>query len=105
MEMKKYEVQFCAGPSRNKEAVWHNGSLESPGVDYMLATIEVDGEEIELYAECGEDDVENGERFWNDGEWDDVGFGEVSYPILKEEILRQAAENGIPADSLKFWWD
>ena len=71
----------------------------------MMAKLEVDGEPVELYAECGEDDIENGERFWNDDEWDENGFDQVAYPLLKEEILRQAREAHIPANCLKFWWD
>ena len=103
------EVVFSAGPSRDKEAIWNHGILESPGVDYMMASLKVDGKPIELYAECGEDDIENSERFWieEQGEkvWDENGFDQVAYPILKEEILRQAREARIPANCLKFWWD
>ena len=47
------EVVFSAGPSRDKEAIWNHGILESPGVDYMMASLKVDGKPIELYAECG----------------------------------------------------
>ena len=53
-------------------------------VDYMMA--DIDG--VELYAEAPAGETE-----------------EENYEALKAEILDQAKANGIPAESLKFWWD
>lgn len=32
-------------------------------------------------------------------------FDDFSYPILKEDIIKQAEEKGIDINRLEFWWD
>lgn len=58
------------------------------GVDYMRAVVD----DVELYAEEAiteeTDEAEN-----------------ARYDVLRAEILKQAAEAGIAADRLAFWWD
>lgn len=73
----KYEISFEGG----------EGRYTTKAVNYMMA--EVNG--VELYAEVvlPDEDVA-----------DDYGYEE-----LKAEILEQAAENNIPADTLHFWYD
>ena len=73
----KYNVEYQGGESR-----------EIPGVavDYMLANVMVDGEEIELYAE-------------KEAEEDET----ATYEDLKAMILEQAKEYGIAAESLSFY--
>ena len=75
----KYNVEYQGGESR-----------EIPGVavDYMLANVMVDGEEIELYAE-------------KEAEKDET----ATYEDLKAMILEQAKEYGIAAESLSFYYD
>lgn len=73
--MDKIRVEFLGGESR-----WNCGQ----GVNYMMADVD----DIELYAECVYD---------GDGCFDDY-----SYLILKEEIIKQAEENGIDVDRLVF---
>lgn len=73
--MKKFFVEYDGGQSRYSDC----------GIDYMLA--DVDG--VELYAEA------------EPHEDDETG----TYDELKAAILEQAAENGIAAESLKFWFD
>lgn len=77
--MKKYKVSYQSG----------EGRYTSEAVDWMMTTIEVDGEPIELYAE--REAVEGDET--------------ATYEDLKEDILSQAEENGIEKDSLVFWFD
>jgi hypothetical protein len=72
------KVQYSAGPSRHGEK----------GVDYMLVVVPTEGEDIELYAEMESIDAET-----------------ATYDVLKASILEQAAEKGIDADKLKFWYD
>jgi len=107
---KKFKVGFYGGESRQKS---------NKACNYMIAFFEVNedenGEKIftqvdsinkyhdfELYAEIlcenfpGEEEYEEGFT---------PEFDEYSYPILKEEILRQAKENGIPENKLEFFWD
>ena len=70
--MKKYEVKFDGGESRDT----YNGEII--GVDYMLVEVpdlDDEDENIELYAELPADDEKN-------------------YDELKAEILRQAKEHG-----------
>jgi|GEM_PF-379140 len=78
--MTKYRVEYQSGESRNG----------NKAVDWMMARIpQEEGEDIELYAETDPiDGVEDG-----------------TYETLKAEILDQAAEKGIPSESLKFWYD
>lgn len=107
------EVLFQSGPSRYKDPVQNeNGELESPGVDFMQAVVEIDGKNIELYAECGETDIDgnNTERFWitdkcGNREWDWYSFNREAYLFLRQEILSQAEKANIPSHWLKFWWD
>lgn len=75
----KYNVEYQGGESR-----------EIPGmaVDYMLANVMVDGEEVELYAE-------------KEAEEDET----ATYEDLKAMILEQAKEYGIAAESLSFYYD
>ncbi len=63
-------------------------------------------DEIKLYSEINDniDDEENA-RFFINGEFDVNAFDEYAYPILKQEIIKQAEKNGIPVDILKFRWD
>lgn len=84
--MDKIYVEFAAGA----------GIDEYHSENYMFAKVEnEDGEEIELFAsiEIPEDAVKP----------DD--YDEEHYPILKAEIIRQAQENGVDPETLKFWWD
>lgn len=81
--MKKYEVRFDGGESRNT----YNGEII--GVDYMLVevpSLENEDENIELYAELPADDEKN-------------------YDELKAEILRQAKEHGYTEENFTFWYD
>lgn len=68
-------VEYQCGQSRSGECI----------VDYMRA--EVDG--VELYAEA--EPVEG----------DETG----TYDELRAEIIRQAEENGIDTEKLRFWFD
>ena len=82
-KMKKYEVRFDGGESRNT----YNGEII--GVDYMLVevpSLEDEDENIELYAELPADDEKN-------------------YDELKAEILRQAKDNGYTEENFTFWYD
>lgn len=68
----------------------------SKGCDYMLGVAkDPDGTTIELYAEYeAPDDLTE----------DEVdAFDHEAYPELKEEIIEQAAKNGIPAEALDFF--
>ena len=68
-------VEYRSGQSRNGESV----------VDYMLTWID----DVELYAEA--EPVEG----------DETG----TYDELRAEIIRQAEENGIDTEKLRFWLD
>ena len=68
-------VEYQSGQSRSGEGI----------ADYMRA--EVDG--VELYAEA------------EPAEGDETG----TYDELRAEIIRQAEENGIDAEKLRFWFD
>jgi hypothetical protein len=78
--VEKYPVEFSGGVARDP--------FKFPnGVNYMLAKIGA----VELYVEYGVlEDFEEGE------------FDEKSYEILREEIERQATENGIDPKDLYF---
>lgn len=95
--MRKIDVIFAGSDSR-----------QNPGVacDYMLAKTDVDGEEVELYAEILIDDFckEHGMPFEGD-EFDMNEVDDAIYPVLWDEIVKQAAKHGISEDELKFWWD
>lgn len=67
------------------------------GVDFMICTVSTDDEEIELYAE-----MENPTWDEEKQEFEDEA---ATYDELKAEILRQAAEHGIAATALKFYYD
>lgn len=105
------EVLFQSGPSRYKDPVENeNGTLESPDVDFMQAVVELDGKTIELYAECGKEDIGEEDRFWitdkyGNQEWDWYSFNREAYLFLRQEILSQAEKANIPNHWLKFWWD
>jgi hypothetical protein len=77
------KVQYNAGTSRYSENC----------VDYMLVV--VDG--IELYAEAIN-------PTW-DKDKEEFADETATYDELKASILEQAAEKGIDADKLKFWYD
>lgn len=93
--MKKTKVLFEGGTTR----------ISNKGCNYMIANaVNADGDEVELYAEyeapedLTEDDVYDAVRFYLLHEFD-----RVSYPVLKDEIIRQAEENGVDVDSLEFF--
>lgn len=69
------KIQFEAGTSRHS----------SESVNYLI---------------CLDDDRLYAETVVPDGASDDYG-----YLTLKAEILREAAEMGINADTLEFWYD
>ena len=75
MTKKQLEINFEAGESRYGDY----------GVNFMIS---MPGKE--LYAECR----------WPEGTKDDYG-----YMALKAEIIRQAKEQGIAPEQLKFWYD
>lgn len=84
--MKKTAVLFEGGTTR----------IGDKGCNYMLANaVNADGDEVELYAE-----YEAPENMTEDDVYD---FDRVSYPALKDEIIRQAEENGVDVDSLEFY--
>lgn len=84
--MTRIKVDFQGGESRNG-----NGAC-----NYMIAEIESDGAVVELYAE-----VEVTSDFYDEnGEFDQDGFDDYSYDILKASIIEQAEENNIDVDSL-----
>lgn len=86
--MDKIRVEFLGGESR-----WNCGL----DVNYMMAEVETDDDTIELYAECTYEGTE-----FDKEPFDVDGFDDYSYPILKEEIIRQAEENGIDVNRLVF---
>lgn len=84
-DMEKIKVTFAGGEARD----WHPGDIHI--VNYMRAQFEdEDGDEVELYAEYAV------------SESDDEVAG---YDELKAEIIEQAAEYGIAADRLHFYYD
>lgn len=72
----RINVQFEAGTSRHGDY----------GVNYLISK----APEATLYAECAVPE----------GASDDYG-----YFALKEAILKQAKEAGLPLDNLSFWYD
>lgn len=90
--MKKYDVIFEGGQSRSGSAA----------CNYMLVVVD----DVELYAEILIDDDMN-EKFYDescDYNFNVDKFDDYSYPLLKSEILSQAAQEGISSDSLIFPW-
>lgn len=81
-ERNSIDVAYLSGESRHLPPF----SCVFPAVDYMLAEIEGEDEDIELYAEATPVDG------------DEYG----TYDELKAAILEQAAAHGIPADALRF---
>lgn len=92
--MNKINVEFNGGESR-----------QNPGVacDYMIAKTEIDGEEIELYAEILIDDFckEHG----LDYDTDDLEAEDMIYQQLRDDIVELAREHGILENTLHFSWD
>lgn len=92
--MNKINVEFNGGESR-----------QNPGVacDYMIAKTEVDGEEIELYAEILIDDFckERG----LDYDTDDLEAEDMIYQQLRDDIVELAREHGILENAMHFSWD
>lgn len=81
-------VSYQAGTSRYSDE----------GVDYMLANVEdPEGEIVELYAEAVN-------PTW-DTEAECCTDDTATYDDLRDAILRQAAQAGIPEDALKFWFE
>ena len=95
--MKKIDVEFKSGESRVKPL---------QDCTYMLASCEVDCEPVELYSEivvkdwCDEHDID-----FEDESFDPEEIDDDIYPVLRGEIVKQAAKYGITEDELKFWWD
>ena len=88
--MKKYAVQFLGGEMRDGE---HSGN-------YMIAHVkdpDWGDDVIELYAEYSAPEM-NPDSVQGDLD----SFDEQSYPVLKREIIRQAAAVGVSADELNF---
>ena len=81
------KVNYQAGESRH-------GNY---GVDFMICTVHTGDEDIELYAEMVN-------PTWDDKtqQFEDEA---ATYDDLKAEIIRQAAEHGIAATALKFYYD
>lgn len=76
--MARTIIEYMAGMARDgTEAVY-----------YMLGEVETEEGAIELYAETPA-----------------TGSYETTYEALREEILEQAAEEGIDGDSLAFYYD
>lgn len=86
-------VTFLGGESRKDSEL---------GCNYMIANIIDDyGRDSELYAEklvpdewYDMDEIPDEER---------ERFDEASFTELKNEIIRQAKENGVDPSDLKFW--
>lgn len=107
------KVEYNGGESRHSTEI----------IDYMLA--DVDG--TELYAELRNPTwmVERNGEVYKEEDWEELlkemGYQEeeeakrdaewylddetATYDELKTEILRQAANEGIPKERLKFWYD
>lgn len=94
--MRKFDVEFMGGESRVKPL---------QACTYMLANCEVDGEPVELYSEivvkdwCDERNID-----FESEEFDPEDFDDDIYPVLRDEIVKQAAKHGISEDELKFYW-
>lgn len=91
----KVIIDYSAGESRNS----------TEAVNYMLGTVEIDGKDVELYAEMAcdindlDDEVVEANAYCLTPElWDEVHF-----PALKDEIISQAAKYGISAEEIEFF--
>ena len=73
------EIEYKVGMARD----------ETGAVDYMLGFVETEDGVIELYAEAPMSDSDE----------------TCTYEALREEILQQAAEQGVDVDSLVFCYD
>ena len=74
------------------------------GGNYMLAkTTDEDGEEIKLYSMVAFEEFEDDFAENEDADMD--AFDDFSYPLLKEDIIKQAKENGVDVSRLKFYWN
>lgn len=95
--MNKINVEFKSGESRVEPL---------QACTYMLASFEVDGEPVELYSEivvkdwCAEHDID-----FEDENFDPEDIDDDVYPVLRKEIVKQAAKYGISESELHFWWD
>lgn len=78
--MERYKVAFQGAEAR----------YSTKACNFMMVKIG----ENELYAEV----------IW-DNDMDETEFDNYSYPILKDEIIRQAKEIGVEENQLEFWWD
>lgn len=83
------KVTFEGGSSR----------ANNRGCNYMIADVD-DG--IELYAECEEPEEWIGKDVDEISPEDLNRFDDESFDVLKEEIIRQAKENGVDVNSLQF---
>lgn len=94
--MRKFDVDFMGGESRVKPL---------QACTYMLANCEVDGEPVELYSEivvkdwCEERNID-----FESEDFDPEDFDDEIYPVLREDIVKQAAKYGITEDELNFYW-
>ena len=77
--MARTKIEYKVGMARD----------ETGAVDYMLGFVETEAGVIELYAESPMSDSDE----------------TCTYEALREEILEQAAEEGIDGDSLVFYYD
>lgn len=78
------------------------------GYEGINSLLNMDSGDIRLYAEIPDDEESLKECGCWDEKHEDVdmnAFDEYSYPLLKEEIIRQAKENNIPIEILEFHWD
>ncbi|MBT9143741.1 MAG: hypothetical protein DDT29_02152 [Dehalococcoidia bacterium] len=75
----KVKIEYVGGSGRHIRGA----------VDYMLGIVAMVDADVELYAELPQDDE------------DETG----TYDELRELILEQADEHGIPKESLQFWFD
>lgn len=74
------------------------------GGNYMLAKVtDEDGEEIKLYSMVAFEEFED--DFAENENADMDAFDDFSYPLLKEDIIKQAKENGVDVGRLKFYWN
>lgn len=95
--MNNINVEFKSGESRINPL---------QACTYMLASCEADGEQVELYSEivvkdwCDEHGID-----FEDESFDPEDIDEDVYPVLRKEIVKQAAKHGISESELKFWWD
>lgn len=95
--MRNFVVEFKSGES-----------VVNPlqACTYMLAGCEVDGQPVVLYSEivikdwCDEHGID-----FDSEDFDPEEIDEDVYPVLREDIVKQAVKYGISEDELKFLWD